>query len=388
MIIRPLRPDENKKCTAINSIAYSFSADLDEAASHELTGEVFGAFLDDGETLAAKIHPITYLSNYCGKYLPSVGIGGVATLPEYRRSGCIREIFHEIFRIAPERGWATSYLYPFSYSYYRKFGYERVIRRKTIRFPVSVLGFADRNTDAVLYDNTGRLGDILLIYGRYAEKYNMMFPRDENTRAYSAEPHKSKKWTYIWYEKSGAPSSLATVKVESGCLHVTEIAYADKSGLYGILGFLRMFEGQVHEVYFTDLPEDSELDFIADNYSECRYELQNSAQGRVLLVETLLAQNNYPDEPGHFRLFADDTLEYNRGTYEVEYAGGKSSVKKISGREFDLSAEIPALSRIMLGCDVFDASNAAYLPGIRLNNSAEDFFRAFPKRKHHLHDYF
>lgn len=388
MIIRPLRSDENKKCTAINSIAYSFSADLNEAASHELTGEIFGAFLDDGETLAAKIHPITYLSNYCGKYLPSVGIGGVATLPEYRRSGCIREIFNEIFRIAPERGWATSYLYPFSYSYYRKFGYERVIQRKTIRFPVSVLGSVERNTGAVLYDDESRLGDILLIYGRYAAKYNMMFPRDENTRAYSAEPHKSKKWTYIWYDKSGSPSSLATVNAENGCLNVKELAYSDLNGLYGILGFLRMFEGQVHEFYFTDLPEDSELDFIADSYSECRYELQNSAQGRVLLVETLLKNNLYPDEPGHFRLFADDPLEYNRGIYEVEYADGKSSVKKISGGEFDISAEIPALSRIMLGCDVFDASKAAYLPGIKLNNSAGDFFRAFPKRKHHLHDYF
>lgn len=388
MIIRPLRSDENKKCTAINSIAYSFSADLNEAASHELNGEIFGAFLDDGETIAAKIHPITYLSNYCGTYLPTVGIGGVATLPEYRRSGCVREIFNEIFRIAPERGWAVSYLYPFSYSYYRKFGYERVIQRKTIKFPASVLGSIERNSSAVLYDDKNKLGDILLVYGKYAAGYNMMFPRNEDTHAYSAEPHKSKKWTYIWYDKAGTPASLATVNVESDCLHVTELAYSDFTGLYGILGFLRMFEGQVHEFYFTDLPEDSELDYITDSYSECDYELHNSAQGRVMLVETLLRHNNYPSEPGHFRLFADDTLEYNHGIYEVEYADGKSSVKKLSGGEYDISAEIPALSRIMLGCDNFNAAKARYLSGIKLNNNAEDFFRAFPKRKHHLHDYF
>ena len=64
MIIRPLRPDENGKSAAVSSIAYSASTDLEQAAQNELNHEVFGAFLDDGETIAAKIHPITYMSNY------------------------------------------------------------------------------------------------------------------------------------------------------------------------------------------------------------------------------------------------------------------------------------------------------------------------------------
>lgn len=388
MIIRSLRPDENKKSAAIGSIAYSYSCDLNEAASEELKGEIFAAFLDDGETVMAKIHPISYMSNYCGTWLPCVGIGGVATLPEYRRSGCIREIFNEIFRIAPDRGWATSYLYPFSYSYYRKFGYERVIQKKTIRFPSSVLGQIERNTDAVLYDDKSRIGDILSVYEKYAVNYNMMFQRNENTRSYSTEPHKTKKWTYIWYDKTGKPASLATCSVKDGCLHVSELAYSDIGGLFGILGFLRMFEGQVHEYYFNDLPEDSELDFITDCYSDCDYELHNSAMGKVLHVETLLKYNQYPSDAGHFRLMVNDTLEYNRGIWEVEYENGLSSVKKYAGDKFDLSAEIPALSRIMLGCGDFNAEKAQYLSGIKCNNDSRDFFRAFPKRRYHLHDYF
>jgi predicted acetyltransferase len=388
MIIRPLRPDENYKCSSVGSIAYSFSSDLNEEAQNELKSEVFGAFSDDGETIMATIYPNSYYSNYCGTYLPSVGIGSVATLPEYRRCGCIRAIFDEIFRIAPERGWATSFLYPFSYTYYRQFGYERVIQKKTIRIPVSVLNIFERNTNAVLYDNISRIGDILKVYEKYAIRYNMMFRRDEKSHAYSTEPHKSKKWTYIWYNKEGAPVSYATITVDNGCLNVKELAYSDKAGLCGIIGFLRMFEGQVHEFYFSDLPIDSELDYIINSYSECDYKLHNSAMGRVLLADTLLRFNKYPNEPGHFRLRVNDTLDYNNGVYEVEYADGKSEVKKHADGEYDIAADIPSLSRIMFGCDSYDAEKAVYLSGITLNNDADDFFRAFPKRKHHLHDYF
>lgn len=388
MIIRPLEPDENKKVSSVGSIAYSFSSDLNEESQNELKSEVFGAFLDDGKTIMATIYPNSYYSNYCGTYLPSVGIGGVATLPEYRRCGCIRAIFDEIFRIAPERGWATSFLYPFSYTYYRQFGYERVIQRKTIKIPTSALGIIERNTNAVLYDNIDKIGDILEVYDKYAVRYNMMFRRDEKSRAYSADPHKSKRWTYIWYNKEGDPASSATMTVDNGCLNVKELVYSDIAGLYGIIGFLRMFEGQVHEFYFSDLPVDSELDYIINSYSECDYELHNSAMGRVLLVEPLLRYNKYPDEPGYFKLRVDDTLDYNRGVYEVDYAAGKCEVKKYADGDYDIAADIPSLSRIMLGCDNFDAGKAVYISGIKLNNDAGDFFRAFPKRKHHLHDYF
>ena len=116
MIIRRLREDENGKLDAVQSLAFSFSYDMEESDGHGLNSEVYGAFLDDGETLTATIFTPEYDSLYCGKTFKSVGIGGVASVPEYRRMGAVRAIFDEIFRMAPERGWATSFLYPFSYN--------------------------------------------------------------------------------------------------------------------------------------------------------------------------------------------------------------------------------------------------------------------------------
>ena len=378
MIVRRLRPDENGKLDAIQSLAFSSSYDMEESDGGGLEDEVYGAFLDDGETLIATIFTPEYDSFYYGKSYKSVGIGGVATLPEYRRMGAIRAIFGEIFRLAPERGWATSFLYPFSYNYYRQYGYERVMKRMRIKVPAYVLEKFPRNTSAKMYIKDGpvKKEEMLAVYNAYAERYDCMFRRS-NAWAYSAKPHKSQKLTYVWYDGE-TPAALATFRCEDGIMNVSELCYTSPDALRGILGFLRMFEGQVSEFKFRELPPDSELELMLGEYVDTEYSLESGAMGRVLLPQMLLENTVYPDEFGHFRLQIDDPLAYNRGVYAVEYMRGEAQVMRLPfDSPYDLSLGVPALSRILLGGERFDARRASYMDGVKLSGNADDFFRAF-----------
>lgn len=377
MIIRRLRKDENRKLDAIQSLAFSFSYDA-EAADGELESEVYGAFLDDGETLTATIFTPEFESYIGGKPFKSVGIGGVASLPEYRRMGAIRAIFDEIFRLAPERGWATSYLYPFSFSFYRQFGYERVMKRMRLKVPASALRSFARNTSGKLYIKDGpvKTEDLLTVYNTYAANYDVMFHR-RNAHAYSDRPHKSQRLTYVWYDGE-VPAALATFCCRDGVMTVTELCYTSPDALRGMLGFLRMFEGQVGEYCFEELPPDSELELLLSEYVDAEYSLYNGAMGRVLLPQVLLENHRYPREHGHFRLRVDDTLAYSRGVYAVEYGDGEAQVEKLPfDASCDLSLTVPPLSRILLGSERFDARRASYLEGVTLCSGADDFFRAF-----------
>ena len=385
MIIRRLRDDENGKLDAVQSLAFSFSHDVDEGDGTGLDEEVYGAFLDDGETLAATIFTPEFDSYYCGKVFKSVGIGGVATVPEYRRMGAIRAIFDEIFRQAPERGWVTSFLYPFSFNYYRQFGYECMLKRMTIKVPASALAKFPRNTSAKMYIKDGPVKeeDLLAVYNAYAANYDCMFCRSK-TRAYSAKPHKSQKLTYLWYDGE-TPAALATVQCKDDRMTVSELCYTSPDALRGILGFLRMFEGQVHEFKFRELPPDSELDLLLGEFVDVEYSLESNAMGRVLLPQVLLENSLYPDEYGHFRLQIDDPLAYNRGVYAVEYVRGEAQVIRLPyDSAYDLSLSVPALSRILLGGERFDARRASYLDGVKIPGNADDFFRVFGKRTNNL----
>lgn len=385
MIVRRLRPNENGKLDAIQSLAFSFSYDMEESDGDGLDEEVYGAFLDDGETLIATIFTPEYNSFYCGKVYKSVGIGGVATVPEYRRMGAIRAIFDEIFRQAPERGWVTSFLYPFSYNYYRQFGYERVMKRMRIKVPASALAKFPRNTSAKMYIKDGpvKKEDLLAVYNAYAERYDGMFRRS-NTHAYSDKPHKSQKLTYVWYDGE-TPAALATFRCEDEVMTVSELCYTSPDALRGILGFLRMFEGQVSEYKFRELPPDSELELVLGEYVDAEYSLENGAMGRVLLPQVLLENTVYPDEYGHFRLQIDDPLSYNRGVYAVEYVRCEVQVIRMPfDSPYDISLGVPALSRILLGGERFDARRASYMDGVKFAGNADDFFRAFPGRPNNL----
>ena len=60
-----------------------------------------------------------------GAVFPSLTIGGVGTDPEYRRAGLVHTIFTEVEKASIEHGCPLSFLHPFSFSFYRKKGYER-----------------------------------------------------------------------------------------------------------------------------------------------------------------------------------------------------------------------------------------------------------------------
>ena len=87
------------------------------------TGEEWGAFDDDG-ALMGRIINNKYDFYLDGKKVKTGGIGGVATLPEYRNRGVIRAIFRELLQSAYKDGEVISTLYPFKHEFYRKQGYE------------------------------------------------------------------------------------------------------------------------------------------------------------------------------------------------------------------------------------------------------------------------
>ena len=81
MIVRQLRPDENIKCSMLQSTAFNYSYNPEEHKEDKLSEEAWGAFLDDGETLMSVMCTITYRSRFGGSY------GGNGTVRFPRRYG-------------------------------------------------------------------------------------------------------------------------------------------------------------------------------------------------------------------------------------------------------------------------------------------------------------
>jgi len=86
---------------------------VDNARVVTLGGKIISALL---------IIPAEILIN--GFKVKMGGIGGVCTLPDYRRRGYAGELLRYTVKEMRRSGFITSILYPFSFAYYRKFGWE------------------------------------------------------------------------------------------------------------------------------------------------------------------------------------------------------------------------------------------------------------------------
>ncbi len=355
--------------------------------------ENIAVYSDDGEIRMSSAGVKTCQSRYCGKYINTLAVGGVGTPPEYRRSGHVRKIFDELFQMAPERGWIVSMLHPFSFSYYRMFGYEKICDHRILEFPISKLDFVPRCKDLVKLDNDTRMADVNEIYNNFAEKRNIMFRRYNNH--FTKDPNKS---TYIRYDKEGHPVSYITLSVEnffhvnrmeSIHLNVYEMAFTSPESLADLFGFIRMYEGENDTVKIHNCGMSPEVDVMLRHYVHTKYTLIPDIMARILDVKAILQANDYPEEAGHFTIKINDTLDYTSGTYHVEYACGKAEVKKTDNTEnIDLSADMPAFTQMIYGYDGYNADIARYMHGVKIMTDCRDFFRAFTKKSNGLFEHF
>ena len=338
-------------------------------------------------------------SRYCGKYLKTLTAGGVATPVHNRRGGNVRKMFNKMLEMAPEEGWVVAMLHPFSTSYYRMFGYEKISDHRILRFPTSKLDFVPRHCNLVRYDTDEQTADLIAVYEKFAENRNIMFRRfDDSHFTVNGKKHTGDKNTYIYYDAKGEATGYIKYTVSNqfwvnqminGVLTVDEIAFTTPEALKEIFSFLRMFEGEMDTIEISNCAMSPEVEMTLRHYIHTTYTLVPDVMARVLDVKAILEANKYPKEEGKFTVKVNDFLDFTKGVYEVSYGDGEGIVKKLADTaDYDLSADMPAFTQMLYGYDEYNSFNAQFLEGVELKNDANDFFRAFPKRPAGLFEHF
>lgn len=324
-------------------------------------------------------------ASFDGKYVKMLVFGGIGTTMHFRRHGCVRRYFDELLPQARERGCAFGLLHPFAFSYYNKFGFERVSDTIICDFPITALSFIPRNSSLVPYDES-RLDDLLTAYNTFALKRNLMTYRYK-----SGHFLRNPKWLlYLDYDENGRPAGYVTIEIEnhydninrmvSDNLHVWELAFDSQASLLRLLGFLRMAEGQLETVHMHDIGLSPEVDLTLRNYMQMRYDIHPDIMARVLDTEAAFQAMSWPEQAGQFSLKINDPLPDVTGTFRIAYGNGSCTVERLSdGTPVDLEVSGQALVRLMMGSDAYDADTVTYLPGVKFNGNAESIFRAFPK---------
>lgn len=358
--------------------AASFIWKFDEKVDSTVEMPVLAAF-ENGKLIAG-VEVFDFRVNYCGKFLNSIVVSGVCSQPEYRRMGGIREIMKKIGETAIENDWAMGFLHPFSIEYYEKFGYANLNRMFAIKIPFEKLNHIPRNTDVILYTGE-QFEELSELHAKCALKENLMTLREEK-KHFCDKPFEEADYTYFRRDKNGVADGYVRFTVKRpDLLNVEELFALTPEAVYGLIGFLRNYDGIVKSLSVKKQYQGCDLSCIADRIDGISYDYDHGAAGRIYNMQKLLECNIYPQEYGFFRLKCIDEFEQNNGIFEVEYQNGKATVTKKAEGDYDISLTACAAARLMLAGEGHDLQSALYIDGVEIKGNADAFFKAFPYRR-------
>lgn len=389
---RKVTPEEKLHISRLQGMVFSFSQDEKEIREKIEKGEyksddTYGAIDENGRILAG-MEVIPYTMWFDGQKVAMYGIGGVASVPESRRQGNIRNIFRKVFDDIYEKGAVFSHLYPFSHDYYRKFGYEHCGAAKKYIIPTTPARKLKNNGTAHEFIKGDNVREKLIeVYETYASRHNIMISRSQerwddvfNISLFSTDR------LYYWKDADSNVKSWVRFKKNGGEMQISDIAWSDNEAMLGILQFMGMFEGAADKIAFTSSPE-----FIAElhwnNLYDIRIETNWIGMNRVVNAKRALELMKKPCGEGKFTIkVADGFAEWNNNTYEVDYGGGECAVKISGTADADIETSELALMQMILG--VYELEQIALRDDVRINGNIQILKKAFPKKNLLIADYF
>lgn len=369
MILKRLTDENVLEHEKLASQAFVFP--YDEAEATALPSDIMlGAFTPDGK-LAADMEIYDRVCCFDGGLLTCAAVGGVASKPEYRRMGAVREMLTEL-----ENGdilgkkWDISILYPFSAAYYKKFGYAPVGTKLRVRIPFTQLNEVPRSGSVRLYE-PGTDDAPRGIYNAAAKKRRLAFRRDD-AQAWDRDPYSTGTYTYLWHGADGIPRSYAVFSLnrDKSEVNVSETVFEDKASLLGILGFLRSFDGNFDHIVFECLPADTPILYCISDINKAQ--ITCSPVGAVRLLDPLavLERRVWPEIPGRFTLGIGDLV------FDVAYRGGRADVNRTDGTPDAALGQTAAAKLLTEG--LRSERELAFLPDAAINGDVGDLIRAFP----------
>lgn len=391
MEVRKLTAKERFEANIISTVAFHMRMEDPEKVREESekeTVEDWGAFSEDGKIMARIINH-RFEAEMDGQLIPSGGIGAVSTLPEYRNTGAVREIFNKLIPEAYRNGEVISTLYPFNHAFYRKFGYETVRWRNDYEFvPAALSGYRFSGT-AELWKPGDPVSEYTELYNRFVRNFNLSIRRDDARmldKHIKGEYYKDRKFCYLLKEEGRAVAYLIFQDIRhdpAAILSVEDLAWDGRTGLYAILGFLARFTADYGTIKMF-LP--SCLELLSVIRSPRAYDFQQTARQdymiRAVNAKKLLETIKKPDGSRFvIRVEGDEQIAENNGTWEVSCSGAEPTDKAP-----DLTVSAQALGQMAAGCVSLD--EAKYRPDVTVAGNEETLAKVFTRKPILVEDHF
>lgn len=320
------------------------------------------------------------------------GLGAVATPPEHRRQGYVRDLCRNALAAFEESGAGLVTLWPFETSFYANLGWATANKITEYRCPPHVLPRHDaegrmRRLDA---DDWERLQSVERAHGEGVSlslRRSEQWWRERTLTSWTGGPE-----PYIYgYERDGEIAGLLTYSVaddETETLSVATFMSADEESDRAILSFLGTHGAQVERIQFTRREESDLLDRVREpEQVDCELHA-----GPMVRLTSVGALEEYSWPAGDFRcsLTVDDPLENDESVFELTISEGDATVTEAGTdpADTDIALGIGPLSQLVVGTHSVETLTRLGKMAIRDEQAAEELASVFNSQAVALGEFF
>ena len=314
--------------------------------------------------------------------IPMGGYSGVATPPEYRRKRYVRHLlFHSLSEMRDNKV-PLSYLYPFDFSYYRKFGWEQASIYHVFKIPPSYFTGIPEVQGQMELKTADDTDEVNKIYESFARRYNSCCIREKKYWEKLLTLPKTNRYMYLWRNRQGDPKGYviydnlekSTDPVFEVDIRFREWAALDGEARLGIFRFLRDHDSQIKQIIMRTPPDVPVIPYL--NNPRCQFEVWAGFMARIVDVVQAFEAKSYP--PGlagkvRFRV-TDDFCTWNNDAFTMTIEGGMARVTG-GASNVDFATDICTLAALYVG---FWSLKDAYEIGRIRDISAADVDRFSP----------
>lgn len=353
--IKYLNVDHFDESVALSQFAFQYVKSTEELMElkDQFANEPavrYGAFIDNQIAAQATVLKLqTYIG---GKIFEVGGVAGVATWPEHRRQGLVAQLLIQALKEMKENGQTISFLYPFAFGFYRKFGWETYTEHKSYTIKTELLP-ARVTYEGHIERCTGNYSVLNNIYQTYASQYNGSLARTEFWWKYRVSKRKPGQIA-LYYDKNGIAQGYTIYEVKNNHLTVHELIHLNESAKAALWSFLTQHDSMIDDATIT-VPSDDRLPFVLKN-PRIKQEIIPYFMARIVDAEAFVSQYDFKAADGedqfHLEL-SDEYAPWNTGKYMLKIdASGKALLQRLDDNnkiDKPLKLDIGSFTTVLLG---------------------------------------
>ncbi len=384
------RMDEKAFENSFALAQYAFQLDTSETSkkryAHLMAHSVTYGSVEDNQ-LASQVMMTPFQVSFFGKTFPMAGIGFVASDPAFRGQGNIDQLMSAMLKDCHEKKMLFSYLAPFSYPFYRRYGYELLFERAKLEISSHNGQDSPKVNGYIKRQQWPEIKEIVTkIYATSTKNKNGSLKREDWWYDYKFALKKAMEFA-IYYTKEGKPAGYLAYTIENGCFICQEWICLLPEAYQGLNRYIYSHKDSTHKIIYEH-GFDGHTNFFLQARPFEKLEVRPEMMVRIVDVKAFMEIFPWQNLQQSFAICIkeDKYAPWNEGTFEIHLH--PNEIKQVEKTQLPtLTISMQQLTQLFLG--YLSLEEVKFYENLEMSQELEENVKAIlPSQKPILEDYF